>query len=61
VSHDNVLSYAWLLKTFHFDSINGDVVDSTVEPIVMSAVHSMTEESLQFWFQRGRFGEDNLP
>ena len=46
-----------LLKTFHFDSINADLIDSR-RSVVVRAVHSVTEESLQFWFQRGTFGEE---
>ena len=50
-----------LLKTFHFDAINADLIDSTEDSVVVRAVHSVTEESLQFWFQRSTFEEEKLP
>ena len=49
-----------LLKTFHFDSDNTALIDSTMDPVLVCAKHSVTEASLQFWFQRSTFEEENL-
>ena len=46
-----------LLKTFHFDSTDSDLIASTEDPVVVCAAHSVTEESLQLWFQRSTFEE----
>ncbi len=41
-----------LLKTFHFDADNAALIDSTMDPVLVCAKHRVTEEPLQFWFQR---------
>ena len=48
-----------LLKTFHFDADNSALIDSTMEPVLVCAKHSVTEEPLQFWFQRSTLEGEN--
>ena len=50
-----------LLKTFHFETGTSALIDSTTEPVLVCAKHSVTEEPLQFWFQRSTLETDNLP
>ena len=49
-----------LLKTFHFDSDNTALIDATMDPVLVCAKHSVTEEPLQFWFQRSTLEGENL-
>lgn len=50
-----------LLKTFHFDSENAAVIDSTGKAELICATHIVTGEPLQFWFQSSTFVEEKLP
>ena len=48
-----------LLQTFHFDPNNSALIDSTVEPVLVCGTHTVTAETLQFWFQRSTLEVEN--
>ena len=55
----NASTAGQLLQTFHFVAANNDILDSTDEPVIIDATHHVTEETLQFWFQRNTMEIDN--
>ena len=57
----NAATASQMLQTFHFGSDNIESLDSTEASVLIKAKHQVTEESLQFWFQRSTFGAQKHP
>lgn len=43
-----------LLKTFHFDAVNLESLESTEDPVLITAAHHVTQMPLRFWFKYNR-------